>query len=457
MTQGTSDSATQQRINKALQRVDTTRCALVGSDTLKAMGTLMKEYFSGKPALIVADTNTHKAAGMAVAQHLISSGIPVMPPFIFDSNSLYAEIQYVEQLLSGMPANDVVPVAVGSGTINDITKLAAGKRGLPYIAVPTAASMDGYTAYGASISFKGAKQTFSCPAPLVVIADINIISAAPAVLNAAGYADLIAKIASGADWVIADAMNIEPVHPVAWDLTQTRLRDLISNPAGIKAGDRKAITLLTEGLIMTGLGMQASKTSRPASGAEHQFSHLWDNQHHTFRGAIPFHGYKVGIGSLASEALYGMLLSDDTNDDNWDEKKMVEQWPSFKEIEKKIHAHFHDPDLAGQAIEQSVAKYIEPAGLLLRLKHLKSIWPELKQALKKQLLGARIMQHMLTEAGAPVYPEDIGINRQRLKLSYESARYIRKRYTILDLVAEMNRWNNYIELLFMPGGFWYKK
>ena len=93
---------------------------------------------------------------------------------------------------------EAIPVAVGSGTINDLTKLAAHRLGRPYLVVATAASMDGYTAYGASITANGSKQTFDCPAPRAVLADLEVIAGAPGGMNASGYADLLAKNVAGA-------------------------------------------------------------------------------------------------------------------------------------------------------------------------------------------------------------------------------------------------------------------
>ena len=96
-----------------------------------------------------------------------------------------------------------------------MTKLAAHRTGRRYVAVGTAASMDGYTAYGASITYNGSKQTFPCPAPIAVVADLDVMRAAPAELNAAGYADLMAKTVAGADWLLADAVGNEAINPGA--------------------------------------------------------------------------------------------------------------------------------------------------------------------------------------------------------------------------------------------------
>ena len=73
--------------------------------------------------------------------------------------------------------------------------------------------MDGYTAFGASITHEGSKQTFDCPAPRAVMADLEVIAAAPDGMNAWGYADLLAKITAGADWIVADELGVEPIDP----------------------------------------------------------------------------------------------------------------------------------------------------------------------------------------------------------------------------------------------------
>lgn len=442
------------RIDDALKVVDTTRSVLIGSGAIGSVTHCLKNHFNGKPALIIADTNTFSAAGKKVLQELKSSGYPLIEPFIFESKGLYGEISYVEKLEKFLSGKNILPVAVGSGTINDLTKLSAERCGLPYMVVATAGSMDGYTAFGASISYKGVKQTFNCKAPLAVIADLDVIALAPKEMNASGYADLIAKIPSGADWIIADALGIEPIDQMAWNLTQPHLRAMVSNPSGIQTGDKDAILSLMEGLIMTGLGMQASRTSRPASGAEHQFSHLWDNQHHTYKGAAPSHGFKVGIGSLASEALYEMLLLKNTGDFDLDEHNIRKWWPDFSQIEADIRNHFPDRDLAEQAIVQSKAKYVEAGELNQRLQLLKTIWPDLKKKLEAQLLGAKQMQQMLSLAGAPSIPDEIGISMQRLKVSYYQAQLIRQRYTILDLILQTHSAETCIAPLFEKGGFW---
>ncbi len=206
------------------------------------------------------------------------------------------------------PRPTLSPVAVGSGVINDLTKLCSHHNGRRYMVVGTAASMDGYTAYGASITKDGNKQTFDCPAPLGMVLDPSISAAAPACMSASGYADLIAKIPAGADWMLADTVGADKMDDFAFGLVQEGLKEALCDPAGVHAGNVAKVEQLAEGLLLSGFAMQATRIDRPASGAEHQFSHLWDMEHLRFQGASVSHGFKVGIGTLASTAFLEMLL-----------------------------------------------------------------------------------------------------------------------------------------------------
>src|SRR5882724_1907353 len=292
---------------EALAAANDTRVLEIGSKILQSAPEIFAKQFGDKPAVIVADTNTFEAAGRTVHDAFQEKN-QCLEPFIYSDTHLYAEYKFVQELQESLKIHDAIPVAVGSGTINDLTKLAAHEVGRPYMCVATAASMDGYTAFGASITQSGSKQTFFCPAPRAVVADLDIIKSAPGDMNSWGYTDLVAKVTAGADWMLSDSMGAEPVHAEAWKIIQPGLRELISDPAGVPARRPESISRLVEGLMLAGFAMQAATNSRAASGAEHQFSHLWDMQHHSHDGKAPSHGFKVGIGTLAVTALYEYVL-----------------------------------------------------------------------------------------------------------------------------------------------------
>lgn len=410
-------------LEQAVHAARETRRLMIGQNVLGQVAGLFAEVFPGREAIVIADGNTFAAAGQRVQEMLVARGISTREPLIIRDVELYAESRFVERVESALRGHDAVPVAVGSGTINDLTKLAAHRCGRQYLCVATAASMDGYTAFGASITHEGSKQTFDCPAPMAVLADLEVIRSAPAAMRGWGYADFSAKITAGADWIIADALGVELIDEQAWNIVQGGLHQALSDPGDIAS--------LVEGLMLGGFAMQATKTSRPASGAEHQFSHLWDMEHHTHEGVAPSHGAKVGIGTLAITALYEALF--ELPLERLDVEACVANWPEKAEWLRLAEERFDSDELKAVARREIEAKHGSRDELQIQLQKLVVIWPMLREKLRRQLIPFTKLRAMLQAAGAPTEPEQIGISRQRLRATYRSAFYIRRRFTVLDL------------------------
>jgi glycerol-1-phosphate dehydrogenase [NAD(P)+] len=404
------------------------------------------ELFGDVTAIVIADDNTFAAAGRDIHDALRRAGREMLEPLVLPADDVYAEYSFVTQIQNVLQANCAIPIAIGSGSINDLTKLAAHLCGRQYLCVATAASMDGYTAFGASITREGSKQTFDCPAPIGVVADMDVIVAAPKGANASGYADLMAKCPAGADWIVADGLGVDGIDEANWEMVQSRLRAWLADPSGIPRGDFDATRRLTMALMVTGFAMQAACSSRPVSGAEHQFSHLWDMEHHTHNGAAPSHGFKVGIGSLASLALYEFVMSSDIA--ALDIELAVEAWPDAEANEREIDSLFPQPDLRRKAVLESGLKHADRDALRKQLQQLKTEWPRMRERLAGHLIARREVRDMLQAAGCPVEPEQIGISNARLRESFRKAYHIRRRFTIFDLVRRTNLWDEAIDSIF---------
>ena len=293
-------------IQNALKYTTDTKACIIARGAIDSSFALISELFPNLTnVFLVADPNTWKVAGERVAISLKANGIEVKQFMLgADGAPFHAEYKWIDVLREAYlkEINRPKIVAVGSGTINDLCKRMAEEVGERYVVIGTAASMDGYTSFGAAITKDGMKQTLSCKAPLGCLIDTEIAAAAPKEMAASGYADLIAKLPAGADWMLADLIGSEKIHPQAWDFVQDSLRKALSNPQGVAAGDIDEIAGLCKGLIMSGFAMQAMGSSRPASGTEHQISHYWDMEDLCFNGQPVSHGFKVGIGTLVSTA-----------------------------------------------------------------------------------------------------------------------------------------------------------
>jgi glycerol-1-phosphate dehydrogenase [NAD(P)+] len=446
-----------QRIRDALRQATDTAEILIGDDVLGEAPRLFATAFGDRDAVIVADENTFDVAGTAVRSALREGGRTPLDPYVFDGRpTLHADYENIEALTGSLRGHQAIPIAVGSGTVNDIVKRAAHECERPYMNVATAASMDGYTAFGAAITKQGYKQTMTCPAPRAVLADLRILTHAPAKMTSAGYADLLAKITAGADWIVAEALEVEPIDSRAWSLVQDSLRQATARPAQLSAGDPAAMDDLIEGLIMSGLAMQAASSSRPASGAEHQFSHLWEMEglgQDPADGSPPLsHGFKVGLGTVSIAALYEVVLERDLGD--VDVAAVADLWPSWAEVERRVRASHTTPGLDDAAVEETRAKYLEPAELRERLQLLTERWPSLRERLREQLMGADELRAQLHAAACPTTPGEIGLSPERLRDTYRRAQMIRRRFTVLDLLDQTGILEECVQSLFSPGGFW---
>lgn len=441
------------KVASALRRTTDTKALVIGAGTLPRTAELFAQLFPGCRALVIADANTWRVAGREVHDNLAEAGIAQDEPHVITDPALYAEWSYVEELDAVLSGTDAIPVAVGSGVINDLVKLCSHHNGRRYLVVGTAASMDGYTAYGASITRDGNKQTFDCPAPLGMVLDPAISAAAPAKMSASGYADLIAKIPAGADWMLSDAVGSEAMDDFAFGLVQEGLREALDDPAGVRAGDVGKVEQLAEGLLLSGFAMQASQSSRPASGAEHQFSHLWDMEHLRYNGASVSHGFKVGIGTLASTAFLEMLLEAPV--ERLDVERCVAAWRSWAETERDIRAIFdNEPEFVARGLKETRDKYVGKEGLRVELTRLKTAWPELRERIRRQIIPFAEVHRRLELVGAPCEPEQIGVTRERFRASFRKIPYMRSRYTVIDVAFRCGWMEEWLDRLFGKGGVW---
>ncbi len=441
------------KVESALQRTTDTKDLIIGAGVVSRTAEMFAKLFPGQTAIIIADKNTWEVAGQAVYASLEAAGLPQERPFIFTDDELYAEWQHVEKMYEHLKNLDVIAIAVGSGVMNDLTKYVSHMLNRKYMCVGTAASMDGYTAYGSSITKDGNKQTFDCPAPHGFVMDPVIAAAAPKELAASGYADLIAKIPAAADWLLADVTGNEPIDKFAWDLVQDGLRESLSAPAAVHEGDLKMTEALAEGLLMSGFAMQAIQSSRPASGTEHQFSHCWDMEDLCFEGKHVSHGFKVGIGTLASTASLEFLLEKDIA--NLDVDKCVEQWKSWEEQEQEIREVFEGmPGHLARGLKETHGKYTDKDGLRKQLEQLKAAWPTLKEQIREQIIPFAEVRENLRLVGAPYEPEHIGVSRERMRKTFSFIPYMRSRFTNIDIVYRCGYMPELMERLFGKGGIW---
>lgn len=250
-----------------------------------------------RPA-VVCDDNTWRAAGAAVAELIGPCGTARLSP-----DGLHADETAVARARELLPGDADVLAAVGSGTVHDITRYIAHERNVPFVSVPTAASVDGFVSTVAAMTWHGFKKTFPAVPPIAVFADADIFPKAPARLTASGVADLLGKYTALADWKIANLVTGEPVCERVVGLEEKALATVCAGLGSIRAREPEACEQLMYALLLSGLAMQMVGNSRPASGAEHHVSHLLEMEILNPR-LDAYHGEKVGVGLLIASRVY---------------------------------------------------------------------------------------------------------------------------------------------------------
>jgi len=116
-----------------------------------------------------------------------------------------------EQLIGSMllrmsPHTDLI-IAIGSGTMNDISRVISVRCSIPYIIIGTAPSMDGYASSTSAVVMDGGKKSVPLGTPYAIIGDVDLIRTAPDIMLAVGVSDILGKYFCPyiADLVIATA------------------------------------------------------------------------------------------------------------------------------------------------------------------------------------------------------------------------------------------------------------
>ena len=411
-------------MERALERATDTKACLVGDGVLGETAGLFKKFFPGaERAIVIDDPRTRAAAGEKVAAMLRSQGIEVSEHVLEpDGKIFHGDYRYAEEVREAIKAAgavNIVPVAVGSGVVNDVTKRASGELGIPYLTVGTAASVDGYSSFGAALrSPEGAKQTYPCPAPRVIVADLDVMRTAPAWMAASGFADLMAKVPAGADWILAYELGATEWHDSAWHTVQDGLKEAVGDPEGVVAMKTEPLTRFVEGLMLGGFAMQDMQSSRPASGAEHMFSHLLEMRDHTFKGEIVPHGIQVGVFTLFMCRVYEQILAFDYS--RLDMEACLGNWKPLEEQERIGAAMFAGTKFPDIGVKAARAKFVDREATRARL--------------EAQMVPSAEIERRLKVVGAPPPPAGLGSTVEASLADVRKTVYMRDRYMALDFL-----------------------
>ncbi len=334
-------------------------------------------------------------------------------------DGLHADEQAVGEVLSKWKPNIDLIIAVGAGTIHNISKFIAANKGLPYISVPTAASMDGFAAPVASMTLEGRKQTVQVRGPLAIYADTEVFGEAPYRMTASGISDMLGTYTALADWRSSYLLTGEPFCENVYQLQMNSLEHLTDSIITMSGVNYDYCEKLMNMLILSGLTMQMMGNSRPASGAEHQLSRFWEVDALS-DGADVLHGEKVSVGLLITLREYKRLLQN--------LELMKTRVLPYHGIPEKISASYATKGLLFGIIIENTPDPLEG----ITEEKLKSVLSELIYILD-QLPDPDYIEKVLKKAGCRTTLEEIGLQENLVGPSIELSPFMRNRLTMMRL------------------------
>jgi glycerol-1-phosphate dehydrogenase [NAD(P)+] len=392
---------------------------IYSEDSITRIAELLRQYTSGRAINMIADKRTCEVAGKAVEQQLDAGAWKVRRYVIPDPPQRDPVCDDVtrEKIEQALVKPCDLLIAAGSGVVNDLCKWISTETGIPYVAVATAASMNGYASQNIAPTIKGVKRVIKGTVPLSIIAVPSIIENAPFELTTAGLGDVVAKPVSITDWRINQLLFNEYYCPLCAKLIRDLEPAYIEHPKNIRRKDPSTIEALFSALIYSGISMTIAGTSFPASGGEHLISHVLDMISSLENVPHDYHGRQVGLGAIFASALYEQLAQlespqfhagcEETNASFW---KALTPIVALEHARKRLR------------VEHAVSRLREPG-----------VWDEIRNIIATETMRPERIKHCLREAGAAHRIEDIGCTRERFVNAVLHCHQIRERYTVIDL------------------------
>ena len=380
---------------------------------------LVERLRLGRRLAVVSDPTTRAVLGGRIERAL--AHVAAIEPVILDAEP-HADAATVAALRRASAPADAL-VAVGSGTINDLCKYAAAQDGKPYAVFATAPSMNGYTSKNAAITVDGHKKSLAAAPPVGVFVDLTVLAAAPARMIRAGLGDSMCRSTAQADWLLSHHLFETEYREAPFALLADDEPALLDDPEALLRNDPDAMRALARTLILSGIGMTMCDGSYPASQGEHLISHYIDMVAPPNRAAY-FHGEQVGVATLTMARIQETVLAGGP-------PRLQRDAISESELQRRFGA-----DVGASCWHEFEVKRLTPDRLARLQRHIDARWDEIRARVRRAMIPTEQIHEVLRRAGCALKPADIGVDEDFYAKAVRDARFLRDRYTFLDLAAD---------------------
>lgn len=420
-------------------------CALqylkIGRGAVESVPEMLAAMGKKRP-FVVCDQNTYEVAGRRVCEILDRAGIEHGLYVIPGQRISPAEWEVGSALMHYDPRCDML-LGVGSGVVNDTCKVLAHAIGVPGAIVGTAPSMDGYASNSSSMEVNHVKVSLYNHAPVGILLDSEILAQAPMRMLWAGLGDMVAKYIAVCEWRISHIVTGEFYCESIAQMMRSALKKIVDASDGITKRDPDAIQSIAEGLVVAGMAMAYAEISRPASGLEHYFSHMWEMM--ALERGVPYdlHGIQVGVGTVLSMKLYRKIRQIQP-----DRAKAEAHMKAFSRAdwEAQVRRIFGKTADEIIAIEDKTHKN-DPARHAKRLDNLVNHWDEILKIIDEELPDYDALYQTMAKTGMPMRPSEINVPMDDVVDAFIGARDIRDKYLSCSFLWDLGLTDEFAEYL----------
>lgn len=404
---------------------------VVGKGVIQRLPEFVEKYGAKKP-FILADRNTYQAAGVTVTEILKANEIDYSS-YVFPNDALEPNEEAVGSAFMHFDNSCDLIIGVGSGVINDIGKILSKVSGRKYIIVGTAPSMDGYASATSSMSMDGLKVSLNSRCADVIIGDIDILKQAPEHMLKAGLGDMLAKYVSIAEWRIGSLITGEYYCERVAQLIRTALKKCVDNAEGLLKREEAAVQAVFEGLVIGGVAMAYAGVSRPASGVEHYFSHVWDMRGLEFGTQVDLHGIQCAMGTMKAVELYEAVRKTVPNRDKAFAAVEAFDYADWSAQLRSFLGKSGETMIAQEQKERKYDKSTHPA----RYQKIADNWDTILKIIEEELPSAAELSGIMDVIGISRDLAAIGVDSQCARLTFKATKDIRDKYVLSRLAWDL--------------------
>lgn len=412
-----------------------TKKIVVKRDAIKQIPKILNELSLPKDIFCVFDENTYEAAGKEVLQVLNDAGIKARSHMFKNEDIHHPDEKAIGTLMIAMDPEPELLIAIGTGTLNDLSRFCATRMKIPYCVVGTAPSMDGFASKVIPITFAGLKLTYSGIAPEFIIGDLDVLAASPLKLMAAGFGDIIGKVPARLDWLFGHMIFNEDMCGEIEGLVNSAVEKCIESAPQLPHRTYEAVKGVMDALTLSGIAMQMQNNSRPASGAEHQIAHFLEMRDGDYNRPDAYHGAKVGITTFIVMRLYEKFF----------EAGPPPQGVVVESVELKAKARKAFGAVGDEVIATRGKMFLDGDEWQMRRNKIIKNWDVFKANVdgfeKLRLQAAKIVK----DCTGPVKPQDLGYERDDIYDAIIYARIARQKITILEILANWGYLDKYTQ------------